>query len=955
MTEQVFVAREQELFQLQTFLAAGLAGQGQVVFVTGEAGAGKTALVTEFTRRAEDAHADLLVALGSCNAQTGIGDPYLPFREVLGFLTGDVEAGLAQGGITQENAGRLRDFLRLSGQALVDLGPDLIEIFVPGVALATRAGAFVAGSVGWLDRLDELMERKALRRVQDLAAGAGSSGPDQSRIFEQYTQVLQALAAQQPLLLVLDDLHWADTSSISLLFHLGRRMGKSRILIVGTFRPEDVALGRAGGRHPLEDVLSEFKRDYGDIRVDLGHAARAEGRQFVDALLDTEPNRLREAFRQALFRHTEGQPLFTVELLRDMRERGDLLQDSEGRWVEAPTVAWDTMPARAEGVIERRIGRLEEALREALTVASVEGEDFTAQVVARVQEIRERQLLHELSQVLEKRHRLVREQGEVEVGRQHLSRYRFAHTLFQQYVYNELSAGERRLLHAEIAEVLEALYGDQADEIAVRLAYHFTQGEAWEKACYYLTSSGDKARQAYANHEAIEFYTRAVEVSGRITPALNGAQLLSVYEGRGLVWMMLTKYDEAVGDFHVMRQIAGALENRQKEGESLCHLANAHFMKFSEDQFLAEGYGREALRLSRETGDQRTFAKSLAILGFVHQARGELREADRALEESLQISRENGFKDALAQGVMMLGHQAYWQGNFPGAIQLAQEGVTVSREIYDGFNELFNLTLLSQAYESAGRYSQAHKTLQEALTKAKERDNKFFIGRLTNTLGWFHSEFGDVSRAVEFDQESVELGRTYRISNVEISALINLGLDYGALGQHERALSYLEPTLERVQREAFGAHRWRWKVRLLIGLAEVHYSARAYEDASRYVEEGVKEAQATSSQKYVIKGCGLRGKVLAHQGDIEAAGAELQRAFSLAEQLGSPSLVYPIAFDLGQWYEAVGKEREAIELYRKAKATTEYMATAVEDQALQSIFLQSASVQAIYERLARTH
>jgi predicted ATPase len=87
MTEQVFVAREQELFQLQTFLAGSLASQGQVVFVTGEAGAGKTALVTEFTRRAEDAHADLLVALGNCNAQTGIGDPYLPFREVLGLLT----------------------------------------------------------------------------------------------------------------------------------------------------------------------------------------------------------------------------------------------------------------------------------------------------------------------------------------------------------------------------------------------------------------------------------------------------------------------------------------------------------------------------------------------------------------------------------------------------------------------------------------------------------------------------------------------------------------------------------------------------------------------------------------------------------------------------------------------------------------------------------------------------
>ncbi|NIP16736.1 MAG: hypothetical protein GWM87_00155, partial [Xanthomonadales bacterium] len=91
---------------------------------------------------------DLLVAIGNCNAQTGIGDPYLPFREVLGLLTGDVEAKLAQGAISKENAGRLRGFLRISGQALVDLGPDLIDIFVPWAGLATRVGTFVADKLG---------------------------------------------------------------------------------------------------------------------------------------------------------------------------------------------------------------------------------------------------------------------------------------------------------------------------------------------------------------------------------------------------------------------------------------------------------------------------------------------------------------------------------------------------------------------------------------------------------------------------------------------------------------------------------------------------------------------------------------------------------------------------------------------------------------------------------------
>jgi tetratricopeptide (TPR) repeat protein len=266
---------------------------------------------------------------------------------------------------------------------------------------------------------------------------------------------------------------------------------------------------------------------------------------------------------------------------------------------------------------------------------------------------------------------------------------------------------------------------------------------------------------------------------------------------------------------------------------------------------------------------------------------------------------------------------------------------------------LLDLANLCLACWSAGNYTQALTVLHEGMVKAVERESKNIIGRLMNTLGWFHRECGDISRAVEYDQESMELGRTSGIGNVEVSALINLGLDSLALGQHARALSYLEPTLDRVVREAFGAHRWRWQIRLLLGLAELSHTAGAYDQALRYVEEGLKEAQRTSSQKYVALGWALRGKIAAKLGDCDTAGTELQQAFSLAEQLQSPSLIYPIAYDLGHWYESEGKEREAATLYGKAKTTIAQMATAVEDEGLRSTFLQSALVQEIHERAAR--
>ncbi|HMN28042.1 MAG TPA: hypothetical protein PKE45_07795, partial [Caldilineaceae bacterium] len=119
--------------------------------------------------------------------------------------------------------------------------------------------------------------------------------------------------------------------------------------------PADVALGRAGELHPLEPLVNELVRYNGEIIIELGDMATSAGRAFVDALVDSEPNQLDSAFRQQLLLRTEGHPLFTVELLRNLQERGDLFQDERGRWVEGASLDWATIPARVEGVIEERL------------------------------------------------------------------------------------------------------------------------------------------------------------------------------------------------------------------------------------------------------------------------------------------------------------------------------------------------------------------------------------------------------------------------------------------------------------------------------------------------------------------------------------------------------------------------------------------------------------------------
>jgi adenylate cyclase len=249
MADPVFVAREGELAQLWQFLDRALSSQGQVCFVTGEAGSGKTALVTEFARRVQERHGDLVAAIGQCDAHTGIGDPYLPFREVLCQLTGDVEGKLARGAITQENASRLRKLVVVSGQILVEVAPDLVGLFVPGAHIVGELGKALADKAGWMDKLEALAKQPK----------PGRSGLDQSQVFEQYTNVLIALAEKQPLLLILDDLHWADDGSTGLLFRLGR------------------SLSRSGGPNRRTRALGTSRRPVGSLRhhVGVGEGARA--------------------------------------------------------------------------------------------------------------------------------------------------------------------------------------------------------------------------------------------------------------------------------------------------------------------------------------------------------------------------------------------------------------------------------------------------------------------------------------------------------------------------------------------------------------------------------------------------------------------------------------------------------------------------------------------------------
>ena len=905
MARKIFVARERELELLNGFLERALAGEGQVCFVTGEAGSGKTALVTEFARRVQERHEDLIVAVGQSDTTTGVGDAYLPFREVLSQLTGDVEAELARGAITQENAGRLRGLLGLSGQALVEVGPDLVGIFVPGAGLAMRMGGFVAEKVGWLEKLERLTERQR--------EGPAESSIMQSHIFEQYTNVLKTLAVKQSLMLVLDDLQWADGASIDLLFRLGRRIGESRILIVGTYRPDEVALGRVGERHPLEKVLAEFKRYFGDVRVDLGEAQEAEGEHFVDAFVDTELNQFGEGFRQALYHHTGGHPLFTIELLRDMQERGDLVRDEQGRWVEGAVLDWEALPARVEGVIKERIGRLEQELREALNVGSVEGEDFTAEVVAGVQATDAKVLIRQLSGELEKQHRLVSARGIRRVDGQRFSLYRFQHNLFQTYLYSELDEVERGVLHEGVGNVLERMYGERVDEIAVQLVRHFVEAKLPEKAVTYLQLAGQQAISQYAYQEASVYLTQALEM----LPVIDGFTNQSERE-------LMQRYDIHLARADVYATL-GQRESWQKELVTLCQLAET----LDDDLLRAKVSLREA-RYAETTGDYpgaiqaleatidaacsvndvKLEAQAVRGIGYILWRKGDFKEAHIHLDKALKLSRTAGLSKVEASTLHSLAVVHWRLGEYDEAKTYAREAVELGREIGDRLLVGMALNVVGNIHYNQGNYEAAKRYYEEDLRNNREIGNLRGEAMSRGNLGIIAEIKGDFAGAMAHFEQVRAIFQDIGDRESEARAWAHMGKTAVVQGVYDKGQVYYHQALD-IYLEIDNQQGEGW-VKLI--LASLLNKVGDYKGAIAYSREALKITQESGARSMEGGVWTVLASGLANQGKLEEAADAYRVGLDIRSELEEQNAVMESLSGLAQVTLEQGERLRAKEL-----------------------------------------
>jgi predicted ATPase len=853
-----FVAREQQLATLDRLLGRALGGQGRVAFVTGGPGSGKTMLLDAFVRRAMAAHAELIAVGGTCSAYAGIGDPFLPFCEILRMLTGEIEARRASGAITAEHARRLWAAFPDVLQTLATEGPDLVGRLLPGDALALRAEAFGVGDTDWRTRLDELAKRHKTR--------ADPAAWTQADLFRQVTDILHALARRHPLLLVLDDLQWADAGTASLLFHLARRLTGRRILIIGAYRPGDVASGQNGGRHPLQPIVNELQRDFGDVQLDLD---QADGRRFVEAYVDSEPNRLGTAFRETLTQHTNGNPLFTVELLRGLQERGDLVRDLSRRWVAESNLDWGQLPARVEGVIAELIGRLSPACRETVTVASVEGEAFTAEVLAQVQGVDESQIIRRLSGPLGKQYRLVAADRVRWVDGRRLSRYRFRHALFQGYLYGSLDEVERARLHEAVGTALETLYGQRVVEISGSLAHHFEAARVIPKAADYLLQAGKDAVRLSANEEAIALFTR-------------GLDLLDTLPRTG---------ERDRQEFALRLALYAPLTSTQGYASTELARSNARLHKLS-------------LRL----GEERDLVPALISLAGLHSFRAEFSTA-------IELAERANAPGRVVWAAHVLGMTALYQGDLLAARRHLERTLEVDtahhqamvtvrgrdpRVVYRSF-AAWEMWLL-------GYPDQAHQLGEDALRLARQIDHPpsvamaLLVGNIIPLL--LGREYEALPGLIEAFAE-VAAGRRLELSGGGVRLARGRAMVHQ--GQAQAGIKEMQEGLREWQ--ATGTQAW---ASVYLGLlADACLKTGHMEEARSALHTAFEAVQRSGERIVEAELYRLQGKMMLHLHHEEGVEAAFRQATRVARRQRARSWELRAAMDLSRMLQQWGKQKEA--------------------------------------------
>lgn len=831
------IGRERERAELLRHIERMLQGQGGVVLIEGEAGVGKTRLLKEVAQDARRRGVEVL--WGQCREQ-GTMRPYGPLLEAL-------DMGLSTG-----YAGQLTGVVE--------------EI--------------------WLRVLRPLLPPLAAVLPGGDASIAIDPGHERLRVVEAFAHLLSGWAGIVPLVLVIEDLHWANEDLLDLLIALARRLDRYRVLLIGTYRGEELS---AGSTTEVK-LRMLWEVPWGNKQV-LGRLDREMTGELVRhslGLLDPAP-----LFESRIYRETGGNPLFVLETLRALYEEGQIYQDEHGGW----HTPWDEMthdyvelrlPPGVGRVIARRLAKLEPEERTTLNAAAVLERDFTFALLHRTSRLPQNVTLRAL-------HRLVGRQLLVEDR----ATYHFSHDKIREVVYRALGTSGRQDLHYRAAMALEALHPDQVE----LLAHHFEHGQVADKAAYYHYLAGRRAAARHAHTTAVSYYDRAVALAEKA--GLPPDFRFDVRAARERALEVLGRREEQAVDLEVMVELAQ--EDPGCLMEVCCRRAwlLAHMSHYDE----AEAVAGRAFDLARRQGDKAAQAAALTALGAAINWRGEptravphLRTAVELSQQADDLQQETEAREALANA--LVGVKA-----FAEARAEAEAALTLRETLDDRPGQAETLGTLGIICMEQGATGDAVACYRRALELCRAIGYRYGEARNLSNLGSVLYFQGQIRQAMDCYHQAVDIfqdighDRGASLARINLASVLHtiIGDDEAAWQQAEAALAYCRTVGDRgVEGQC------------LVVLGEIAFRRGDSKAARGYVDDGLAALAATGERWLEVQARRVSASLWLAEGQHDEALRELEVAEELCQSLGMPKLAVGLLPVRSQVLLALGQPASAL-------------------------------------------
>ncbi|GAB4410593.1 MAG: adenylate/guanylate cyclase domain-containing protein [Anaerolineae bacterium] len=926
--EAPVIGREDDLKELLHFNQRLQEHRGGIVVLAGDAGLGKSRLVREF-RKQVDALADdktkplWLLGRGLSYRQSFTNRLFVEILKTYLDLP--------------ENADESLTKLRLEAMGEEMFGPRKNEV-IP--YLATLLGI----------------------KPDEEVATSLPVDPEflQQRTFLAMGEWVEVLVKKRSLIMVFEDLHWADPSSVKLIQYLLTLTVYNPVLMICVTRPErDSAFW---------DIKTQSSQHYTDNykEVVLWPLTDEESRQVIKHLLKLE--QIPKSLETLLLNRAAGNPLFLEELLRSLIEEGVIQPTEDGRWQITRAVTEIDIPTTLQGVLTARIDRLEDSVKRVLQVAAVVGRVFPRFVLTPIvgnAEIVEKALTQlEAADLIE-----VHSHGTQ-------PEYRFKHVLTHETAYNSMLNQQRKIIHGQIGDHMSRLYWQLGEEYAAIVADHYYKSENWPRALRYFQRAAEAAIQSFANQQAVEFYNQALEVADKLGAAADQPALLAIYEGRAKILTRLGVPQQAIADYEAMLAKAKELNDDSAQMRALNGIGSLHASHYDFSQ--AAEFFKEALAVARRLGDERGIADTLSQLGNFYYSLGKLELGVKYYQEALELSqklgdesrqveaedglakimleqgeisasldrykqivntrRRLGYRSGLMSSLASLLMAQTFSADYRGAQETAEEVLEMHRKSGDFYRVPFIKYYQAFGQLFHGEWDKAGENLKEGLRLAHEQRQKSLQALGMAWLGYYYLTVGLDEAGLQQAQESMRLAEELGSPLYVMRAQAILGTAYRHLDQLEAAVQELESVHKMAQSMDFVPDEVMTLYQLVRAYMDTHQWAKAEASLGRLSTL----AQASDMKEFMVRAQWLQSLLDIHHKRYGAALDALINASDLAEQIDSRLSQYIIQIQKSYVYHLSGNSPASRDAITYAQKIQKRLLETLPDESTRQAFLDNA-------------